>query len=223
MNLMNPAVSLGQGRSRLLSTSACAAWLPRLAAFENACFGSDFAWSMEQNYRWAASGRAFQAAIISGSPENKISASMSVLLTSRESCQRLIAGEITESELLPWNPGRRYDYPCLYFATVISSVTEELPLLYSSLGTDVGEYLDAAGLKVTLGIAISSGVAGKQHLERNGFRALNAKYLDNYEFLCITAQQARTPFWRRVLTNAAGSVEALVHESLHSVPAVYHP
>jgi len=214
---------VGLGGRRLLDTSTSAAWLPRLAAFENACFGSDFAWTMEQDNRWAASGRAFHAAIVSDPPENKISASMSVFLASRESCQRLIAGEITEPELLPWNDGRRSDYPILYFASVISSVTEELPLLYASLGADVGEYLEAAGLQVPLGVAISSGVAGRQHLERNGFRALNAKYLDNYEFLCVTAQQARTPFWRRVLTNATGSVESLVHESIHSVPVDHHP
>lgn len=223
MNLMNTADLLGLDETRLLSTSACATWLPRLAEFENVCFGSDFTWSMEQNDRWAASGRAFHAAIISGAPENKISASMSVFLSSRESCQRLIAGEITEPELLPWNHRRRWDYPILYFASVISKVTEELPFLYESLGRDVGEHLDAAGLRVTLGIAISSGAAGKQHLERNGFRALNAKYLNKYEFMCITARQAQTPFWQRVLTNATEPFDALVDESLHSIPADYHP
>jgi hypothetical protein len=189
-----------------------------LAAFENACFGSDFAWSTEQDNRWEASGRAFHAAIISAPPENRISASISVFLASRESCQRLIAGEIQEAELLPWNHGRRSDYPILYFASVISRVIEELPLLYASLGADVGKHLDAARLQVPLGVAISSGVAGRHHLERNGFRALNAKYLDKYEFMCITAQQAQTPFWRRVLTSATGSRDPQVDESLHSVP-----
>src|SRR5258706_15804172 len=113
MNSLENADVLGHGEARVLGTSACAAWLQRFTAFENAHFGSDFAWSAEQNEMWTASGAAFHAAVIRGTPEHYISALMTVFLINHESCDRLLAGEIAESELSPWNQGRQCEKPVL--------------------------------------------------------------------------------------------------------------
>jgi hypothetical protein len=105
--------------------------------------------------------------------------------------------------------------PLLYFASVISRDTEELPFLYSSLAADIGDYLDGAGLQLTHGLAIAASAAGKQHLEYNGFRSLSARYLDRYEFMTITAKDARTSFWRHLLTATQNSLPPFAHECVH--------
>jgi hypothetical protein len=90
-------------------------------------------------------------------------------------------------------------------------VPDELPFLYGSLATDVGEYLDARHLQVTMGLAIAGGPTGKRHLQRNGFHVHGASYLAKYDFMFITARQARTTFWRRVLADVPVPSIAFIH------------
>ena len=146
--------SLGRGDACVLNTSACAPWASHLIAFENMHFGPDFAWPREQTNVWAASGAALQAAVIRNG--NYVSASMSAFVASRDSCEQLVRGEIKECELLPWDHDKTNGQPLLYFASVISRDTEELPFLYSSLAADIEDYLDGAGLQLTHGLAIAA-------------------------------------------------------------------
>src|SRR5690349_20550574 len=94
-----------QSAMKLLGTTECLRLGAELTARENAEFGPDFAWSQESTGRWLHSGSMFYAAITSETlphARRRIVALTSVLLTGSRSSTRLLRGEITEEQLLPW-------------------------------------------------------------------------------------------------------------------------
>ena len=88
-------------KTRLLRTADCLRIRAQLTAFENHFFGPDFAWSLESMERWLRSGSLFYVAVCQKAPREdlRIAALASVLLTGSRSCERLLRGEILESQL----------------------------------------------------------------------------------------------------------------------------
>lgn len=200
MTLLTTAVRSGRGSIQILNSRECLPHIVELTAFENEHFGDGLTWSVEQAVRWANSSVALHAAVIQDGVEPKILGSMSVLLVHASSIQRLIEGSMVEAELEPWTEGSRRP-PIIYFASVIARTKETLSPLYESLENDIFMLLQREKLQAEEGLAIASGEAGRRHLERNGFRPLGeSRYLDRYPFMRITARQARTSFWRRILS-----------------------
>lgn len=206
MTLLTTAAHLSRGGIQILNSRVCLDHIVDLTHFENEHFGDDLTWSVEQNSRWASSSAAVHAAVIQVGAEPKILGSMSALLVQPRSSQQLVEGGIVESELEPWTSAHRR-MPVIYFASVVVHSKELLPLLYQSLADDIFELLQRHKLQVEEGLAIASGEAGRRHLERNGFRPLgDVRYLDHYPFMRITARSARTPFWRRILSEPTAPI-----------------
>jgi len=192
-----------QVRTRLLRTTDCLRIRAQLTAFENRFFGPDFAWSLECMERWLRSGSLFYVAVCQKAPREdlRIAALASVLLTGSRSCERLLRGEILESQLVPWFLDSPDSPPILYFSSVISDTPEHLLSLYENLFVEVDRYLKANQLRVYKGLSIALGAAGFGHLGKNGFKRVEgSKYLERYDFMSINAASAETEFWRSLLS-----------------------
>lgn len=189
----------------LLDTSDCIAFLSQVTAFEDFIFGPDFAICNDEMKCWAESGSWFCAAV-SGQAvvgRQQIFSLLSVLVTTTESRDRLIAGKITESELQPWTHHPLNDQPALYLASVASAASGHLAPMYESLAHDLSNFSATWETDFSSGFSIASGPAGFSHMARNGFRALDAKYRGHYPMMLIDGSSAATPFWRRLLCRPA--------------------
>jgi hypothetical protein len=193
----------------LLDTRNCLEMLPRLNDFENAVFGPDFTVTLEEMDAWANSGCWFCAAMTGEAVvgRRQILSMLSVLVTTTESRDRLMAGRSSESQLEPWasNPN---DNPALYLVSVISAASEHLKPLYQSLAGDLLELKSTWGAEFDFGFGIASGPAGLDHMEGNGFRLLEGRnYRDHYPLMTIDAQSAATRFWQELLSNDTISMQ----------------
>ena len=190
-------------KTQLLRTTDCLRIRAQLTAFENHFFGPDFAWSLESMERWLRSGSLFYVAVCQKAPREdlRIVALASVLLTGSRSCERLLQGEILESQLVPWFLDSPDSPPILYFSSVISDTAEHLLSLYENLFVEVDRYLKANQLRVYKGLSIAIGPAGFDHLGKNGFKRVEGtKYLEQYDFMSIDAASAETEFWSSLLS-----------------------
>jgi hypothetical protein len=189
-------------QTELLVTADCLRISSEITARENDYFGSDFEWSVESTDKWLRSGAMFDAAVSRTAPDGsrRLLGLASVLITGRESYERLLKGEIREQELLPWFMEGPEPTPMLYFATILSDRPEYLAPLYQNLLLDVEAYLQANQLSIHSGFSIAAGPAGFQHLSKNGFVPTGGwHYLHRYHFMRIDAHSAKTDFWRRLL------------------------
>ena len=190
-------------KTQLLRTTDCLRIRAQLTDFENHFFGPDFAWSLESMERWLRSGSLFYVAVCQKASREdlRIAALASVLLTGSRSCERLLRGEILESQLVPWFLDSPDSPPILYFSSVISDAPEHLPSLYENLFVEVDRYLKANQLRVYKGLSIALGSTGFDHLSKNGFKCIEGtKYLERYDFMSIDAAHAETEFWRSLLS-----------------------
>jgi hypothetical protein len=186
----------------LLDTSGCLDLLAELEHLENSVFGPDFTVPHETMLGWARSGGWFCAAVTGQAVvgRQQIFSMLSILLTTEQSRDLLLAGYCTESELTPWTQTVPGDKPSLYLASVISAASEHLQLLYQSLAADLQEFRQTSGLQFHSGFSIASGPAGYSHLARNGFRTVTGRaYRDHYPLMTIDATSAVTPFWRELV------------------------
>lgn len=192
--------------TKLLGTVECLRIGARLSAWENEFFGPDFRWTLDCAETWLRSGSMFCAAICEAGPEGQgdILGIVSLMITGTQSCERLLKGEIFESELKQWFLESRGSSPIFYFASVASKSAGYLPALYRRLFMDVERYVKAMHMRVHTGLAIASSSAGLAHLKRNGFvPAEGMKYLQKYDFLSIDSFTAQTEFWSRLLAPIA--------------------
>ena len=196
----------------LLNTQDCVTHAAQLCEFENDVFGPKFACSNAAMDCWTESGCEFCAAVSGEAVTGRlrIFGSASVLVTSAASRDRLVRGELTDSELPPWSRDTERDEPVLYLASIISSHSAHVAAMYRCLATDVEAFLRRERLVARSGFAIASGPAGLQHLTRSGFASVpGKKYFGNYELMTIDRAGARTEFWQRVLH--PGALPPLAH------------
>lgn len=217
-----PHYSLSESNSlvlELLDTSSCLVLLPQVTAFEDYVFGPDFAICSDEMKTWADSGSWFCAAV-SGQAvvgRQQIFSLLSVLVTTAESRDRLMAGEIAESELQPWTHHPLNDQPVLYLASVASAASGHLAPMYESLARDLSIFTETWETEFGNGFSIASGPAGYSHMARNGFRAVDAKYRGYYPMMIIDRGSAATPFWQRCLCSQS-TAPGHVRSSTITVP-----
>lgn len=199
----------------LLDTWSLLDLLPRLNELENSVFGPDFAGSPEELEAWAESGCWFCAAV-SGQAvvgRRQIFSMLSVLVTTSDSRDRMMAGQSSESQLQPWAGDPLIDNPSIYFASVISASSEHLRLMYQSLSRDLQEFKSTWSAEFQSGFGIASGPAGLNHMARNGFRLLEGcNYRGHYPLMVIDAQSAASRFWQDLLSNKTASLSPRARE-----------
>ena len=186
----------------VLDTWRCLELAPKLGEFEDSVFGPDFAMPNDAMDRWAKSGSLFYAAITGQAVVGRLQifSLLSVLVTTSQCRDELLAGELLESELDPWTAETSGSAPALYLASVISASSEHLALMYDSVGRELQEFKTAHGAHFQGGCGIASGPAGYSHLFRNGFRSIEGQsYLGHYPLMSIDAESAATPFWQQLL------------------------
>src|SRR5438552_698299 len=188
--------------TELLDTRRCLEFYPQLNDFENDVFGPDFACPHEQIKPWADSGCLFYAVVCGEAVAGRrtILSETSLLITSSRSRDRLLTGQIADYELAPWTAGPASDQPTIYFSSVVSDAPQHLAAMYDSLFRDVDQFRKTRGLNFHSGFGIASGLGGRRHLDRNGFRLLqDERYRGRYDILYIDATTAVTAFWRGLL------------------------
>lgn len=187
----------------LLDTRECLDMLPRLNDFEDSVFGPDFAIAQQDMETWANSGCWFCAAMTGQAVvgRRQILSMLSVLITTTDSRDRLMAGLSSESQLEPW-AGNPNDHPSIYLVSVISAASDHLNPLYQSLSRDLDEFRSTWGAEFAFGFGIASGPAGLNHMTGNGFRLLEGRnYRGHYPLMSIDAGTAATRFWQELLSN----------------------
>lgn len=188
---------------RLRRTEGCAELSDSICEFENSVFGPDFAYSASSLRSWYDSGSMFSAAICGTAVAGRyrILGLVSALLTDEASRDRLLQGEITDSDLKPWAHCEGASKPSIYFASVISDNSRQLSSMYESVGEELTDYLNRLGLTPSSAFSVASGDPGLRHMERNGFRTyVQAKYLGRYALMTLDLASAKTGFWKKVLS-----------------------
>lgn len=187
----------------VLDTRSCLEMLPRLNEFENSVFGPDFAIAPEEMDAWADSGCWFCAAVTGQAVvgRRQVLSMLSVLVTTTGSRDRMLAGLVSESQLVPW-AGDPLHNPAIYLVSVISASSDHLRPLYQSLARDLREFKSTWGVEFDLGFGIASGPAGLSHMAGNGFRLLEGRhYRSHYPLMTIDADSAATRFWQELLSD----------------------
>ncbi len=220
-----------QGNSlvvELQDTWSCLELLPQLEAFENSVFGPEFAIAAEDMRTWAESGSWFCAAVTGQAVvgRQQIFSILSILVTTTESRDLLLAGQSSEGQLRPWNHNRLNDKPELYLASVISTASDHLGLMYESLARDLHKFKATWDTDFRAGFSIASGPAGFSHMARNGFRPLEGQnYRGHYPIMVIDANSAGTTFWRDLLSSESSTLQQIIYQqpktsALSPAPAI---
>ncbi len=198
----------------VLDTWNCLDLLPQLTSLEDNVFGPDFTFPEKDMQAWANSGSWFCAAVTGQAVvgRRQIFSLLSVLVTTGESRDRLLAGEISECELQPWTFEPLAKKPALYLASVVSAASDHLAMLYDGLACDLEQFKVTWETEFSSGFSIASGPAGLSHMARNGFvQSQSESYLGQYPMMTIDCNSAATRFWQDLLcpdsleTASAGS------------------
>jgi hypothetical protein len=201
MNERLPQDDLEMLSIELLDDASCQGLIGPLNELENLVFGPDFACSTAQVQPWFDSGCLIYSAVageaVAG--QQRILSALSVFITTAASRDRMLLGEIADIEMIPWTLGDA-DQPTIYLSSVVSVAPHHLAAMYNCLLRDVLRFRDAHGLSFHGGFAIATGVAGRRHMARSGFRLLEGhKYRGRYDLMVIDSLTAATPFWTGLL------------------------
>lgn len=200
----------------LLDTAACLELVPELEAFEHSVFGPDFAIAPAEMRAWAESGSWFCAAVTGQAVvgRRQIFSMLSILVSSAQSRDRLLAGKCAEGQLQSWTRDPHNDEPALYLASVISAASDHLGGMYQSVARDLREFQTRWGIEFHSGFSIASGPAGFSHMARNGFRAVKAQsYRGQYPVMVIDPKSAATRFWQDLLGSQTSKVPRIATET----------
>lgn len=187
-----------------LDTWSCLDLLPQLTSFEDHVFGPDFTFPDKEMEAWANSGSWFCAAVTGQAVVGRrhIFSLLSVLITTGESRDRLLADEISESELQPWTFEPLAEKPALYLASVVSAASDHLAMMYESLACDLQQFKVTWETEFRGGFSIASGPAGLSHMTRNGFFLSESQsYRGQYPIMTIDRDSAATRFWQDLLSS----------------------
>lgn len=210
----------------LLDTRRCLQLLPQLEGFENSVFGPDFAIPSDEMRAWAKSGSWFCAAVTGQAVvgRQQIFSILSILVTTIESRDLLVSGQISEGQLRPWTNHPLNEKPALYLASVISAASDHLGLLYKSMARDLQESKATREIEFQSGFSIASGPAGFSHMARHGFRPFQSQnYRGHYPIMTIDANSATTPFWQDLLNSKTNTLQRSIYQepkALAPYPAV---
>lgn len=186
---------------RLWNTEKCKSIAAELCEFENQVFGPDFSCPVESVQSWFDSGCLFSATMcgeaVAG--HERVLSAISALVTDESSRDKLLRGEILDTELVPWSLSKPGTQPCIYFASVISDNPTHLSRMYQSVGEDMGRFLSLNQLHPMTAFAVASGEAGQKHMVRNGFQPCGRLYLKKYAIMLMDQTTAKTQFWHRLL------------------------
>src|SRR5882762_1210106 len=154
----------------LLDTRACLEVGPQLNEFENTIFGPDFSCDYECFRPWVESGCLFYSAVCGEAVAGRstILSVASVLVTDTESRDRLLRGEITDTQLQPWG-GTGSAEPEAYLSSVVSANSSHLASIYDRLAADVWRFQTERKVQLRSGFCVATGPAGFRHLSKGGF------------------------------------------------------
>ena len=201
MNSELPQGDLEMLSTELLDNAGCRSLVVPLNDMENQIFGPDFTCNTEQIQPWVESGCLLYSAVtgeaVAG--HRRILSALSVFMTTAEARDRMLLGEIADYEMAPWTAGQG-GQPTIYLSSVMSVAPHHLSAMYRSLLNDVVKFRETHGLTFHGGFAVATGVAGRRHMTKSGFRMLeNFKYRGTYDLMVIDASTATTPFWTGLL------------------------
>jgi len=201
MNFELPQSDLEMLSTELVDNAGCRDLVVPLNDMENLIFGPDFACNTRQIQPWVESGCLFYAAVtgeaVAG--HRRILSALSVFVTTADSRDRMLLGEIADYEMAPWTPWQG-GQPTIYLSSVVSVAPHHLAAMYNSLVRDVMYFREAHGLTFHGGFAIATGTAGRHHMAKSGFRTLEGyKYRGAYDLMVIDAYTATTAFWTSLL------------------------
>ena len=183
----------------LFDTRHCLEFGEQLNMFENMIFGPDFSCAYKCFLPWVESGSLFYAAVCGEAVEGRsaILSVASVLITDNESRERLMRGEIHDTQLVPW--AGRGGEPVAYLSSIVSAYPAHLRAVYDCLAKDIEAFLEARKVQLRSGFCVATGPSGFRHLAKSGFVPVaGPQYLGKYDIMTIEAASARTAFWQRV-------------------------
>ncbi|MGY3569583.1 hypothetical protein [Vibrio paucivorans] len=147
---------------------------------EKKLFGVDFDYAIENIIEWFKSPYSLIFIKAGPSREDSISAYGSVIIISHNSYQRLMAGQITEEDLVPIE--RPSESDVAYFASIYSCIPYGADQVIRTAKQQLSTLIKEKGLNIETIFSIASTSRGLKLIKKQGWQQTHL-YLDKYPVL----------------------------------------